>query len=203
MRSNWRSVGRVGIVLGLAACTPFAESLGTVQVMPSATSSSPPTSSVTPSAASALAPPGGPDLTPLPLPTVSGDSARLTLASIVESQSSFLTGGAMMNLLPAMPPVLVDVEYSSELRPVAPETKGFLWQFGDSFGQIGFADGFQQELLVREGDQEFWMPVQEPLPSSLEDLAAGQTLTVGVRLLGSLQTDQGLRVIFIVVDVQD
>jgi hypothetical protein len=123
---------------------------------------------------------------------------------MIQRQLSFLTAGATMNLIPSMPPTPVTVQFSSELRPVAPETKGFLWQFGDSFGQEGFADGFAQELLVREGDLEFWMPVQEPLPASLtEKQVAGQPLTVDVRLLGSIQTDQGLRVIFIVVDVAE
>jgi hypothetical protein len=37
-----------------------------------------------------------------------------------------------------MPSVPIYVEYTAELRLMPPETKGFLWQFGWSFGEPDF-----------------------------------------------------------------
>lgn len=111
---------------------------------------------------------------------------------------------ADMNLLPAIQPAPVALEYTSELRALAPETMGFLWQFGVSFDEEEFATQFRQELLLREGDLEFWMPIEERVVSYMaEELEAGELVTVYVRLLGSLRTDVGHRVIFIITDVQE
>ena len=198
----------VGIGVILAACGQGAASIPTVAPPPHTTSplptpSSTPSPSAIPSPPSALAPPGG-VTQPVPIsPTGSEGYSQTSLASIIESYGSSLTSTATMILLEAVQPKPILVEYTSEIRPLAPETEGFLWQFGDSFGQEDFPAEFEYELLIREGSQEYWMPVQEPLLDFLaNELTAGQTATLYVRLLGSLQTEQGYRVIFIITDFQ-
>ncbi len=198
----------VGISVILAACGQGATPLPTVAPPPHTTTplptpSSTPSTSVTPSPPSALAPPGG-VTQPVPIsPTGSEGYSQPSLASIIESYRSSLTSTATMILLEAVQPEPIPIEYTSQTRPLAPETKGFLWQFGESFGQESFPAKFEYELLLREGNQEYWMPVQEPLLDFLaNELAAGQTATIYVRLLGSLQTEQGDRMIFIITDIK-
>ncbi len=109
-----------------------------------------------------------------------------------------------MILLEAVQPEPIPIGYTPQTRPLAPETKGFLWQFGESFGQEGFSARFEYEFLIREGDEEYWMPVQEPHHDFLANkLTAGQTATIYVRLLGSLQTEEGDRMIFIITDIKE
>lgn len=107
-----------------------------------------------------------------------------------------------MNILPAAPTTIVRTEYTSVLRPLDPETKGFLWQYGVSTGQEGFRSEFQDELLIREDGQDYWVPVPAAdVQPSLLSLAQGQQLALRVRLLGSLETEEGLRIIFVVTDL--
>jgi len=123
------------------------------------------------------------------------------LASILEGNRSILESGATMVIIPTAPPVPLSIEYTADLRPLASETKGFLWQFGVSSGEEDFSAQFEQELLVREADQGYWMPLQTPDDPPFRDLAPGHRATAYVRLLGSLQTEHGLRVIFIVTEI--
>jgi hypothetical protein len=112
--------------------------------------------------------------------------------------------GATMNFVAPAPAVPVPVEYTSDLRSVASDTRGFLWQYGVSFGQEESSSHFSQELLVREGDHEFWIPVEESLiPSMTDHLAPGHSVTVYVRLLGSLETEADCRVIFVITDFEE
>jgi hypothetical protein len=108
-----------------------------------------------------------------------------------------------MNIIPAPPSATVSIGYTAQMRSLAPETKGFLWQYGVSSGQDDFASEFNEELLVQEGEQSYWVPLQEPrVPGLLLNLIPGQQVLVTVSLLGSLQTEQGLRVIPVITDVQ-
>ncbi len=209
MRAGRLFRGLTGMGVVLAACTQAPEAIATVSPPPQSSRtallrSSLPEASGTPSPPSALAPPGGPVQTPHASPTRSGENSQPSLASIIETERAALMADADMNLLPAIQLVPVPLEYTSELRALAPETRGFLWQFGVSFDEEEFATQFRQELLLREGNLEFWMPIQESVVSYMaEELEAGQLVTVYVRLLGSLRTDVGHRVIFIITDVQE
>jgi len=201
--------GLTGMGVVLAACTQAPEAIATVSPPPRSSGtalllSALPEPSSTLSPPSALAPPGGPVQTLHASPTRSGENSQPSLASIIETERAALMADADMNLLPAIQPAPVALEYTSELRALAPETMGFLWQFGVSFDEQEFATQFRQELLLREGDLEFWMPIEERVVSYMaEELEAGELVIVYVRLLGSLRTDVGHRVIFIITDVQE
>jgi hypothetical protein len=84
------------------------------------------------------------------------------LTALADSYRHDLEGGATMNILPAAPPATVSIAYTDVRRPVAPETKGFLWQFEASSGEADFASRFNEELLFQEGDVSYWVPLQEP-----------------------------------------
>jgi hypothetical protein len=129
----------------------------------------------------------------------SGDGR--TLESIIDGQRAFLTSGATMNLLPSMPSVAVELVFAGELRPCDPETRGFLWQFGESFGQEDMRERFVQELHMLEGLQDYWMPVNPSVDT--DGLEPGQSVTVVVQLLGSLDTEHGYRMIFAVLEIED
>jgi len=209
VRAAWLFRGLTGMGVVLAACTQAPEAIATVSPPPRSSGtallrSALPAPSGTPSPPSALAPPGGPVQTLHASPTRSGENSQPSLASIIETERAALMADADMNLLPAIQPAPVALEYTSELRALAPETMGFLWQFGVSFDEQEFATQFRQELLLREGDLEFWMPIEERVVSYMaEELEAGELVAVYVRLLGSLRTDVGHRVIFIITDVQE
>jgi hypothetical protein len=98
--------------------------------------------------------------------------------------------------------VPVYVEYTAELRPLAGETKGFLWQFGDSFGVPDLPSRFEEELLVRQDGQVYWMPVEVSILTAIStDLEVGEWGRMNVRLLGSLQVDPGYRAISVITGI--
>ena len=158
--------------------------------------STPPTYTRTP--LPALAPPTGPTRhSSVPSGTETGP-----LASLIEAHRTILEAGATMNILPSVPPESVSIAYTSVLRPLDSETRGFLWQYGVSSGDDDFSSQFTQELLIHEGRRDFWAPFRESnVTPLLGHLVALQVVTAEVRLLGSLQTEEGLRVVFAITDI--
>lgn len=87
-------------------------------------------------------------------------------------------------------PSRVRVIYSGEFREISPERKFALQQWFQVFVP-DIADQliplFQHEVLVREGYDEYWMPVQEPLIPYMEiELAAEGKATMFVVWMGAI-----------------
>ncbi|HET7011569.1 MAG TPA: hypothetical protein VFI11_12410 [Anaerolineales bacterium] len=203
-----RWIALLVVALLSAACGKGSEATVTrapqQPITASPTPSLPPASPTPTPPLSALAPPGVTLETLQAPPTRSRTAGEPSLASIIEADRSFLEAGATMNLLPAARTIPVVEEFTAELRATDPETRSFLSQFEASFGPEGFEARFPQEVLVREGDLELWLPIHEGLvPSVTGGLVRGQSVTLYVRLLGSLQTEPGYMIVLVITDIRE
>lgn len=138
--------------------------------------------------------------TPHPAPENFSEYPRASLASIIAPYWEDITQQTEY-ILWDMEPVAATVQYSGIFRPLGASREALLWAFRTSMNQEQYAALFKHELLVREGETEFWIPVQEPLiPYFKDELAEGQLITVYVRLLGAVQVNQNLDFVFLLND---
>lgn len=95
-------------------------------------------------------------------------------------------------------PVAATVQYSGLFRPLEPSREAILWALGKSFNQEEFTALFEHELLVREGEVEYWIPVQEPLIPYLEDeVEVGHFMSAYVRLAGAVPDGDNIEFVFL------
>lgn len=97
--------------------------------------------------------------------------------------------------------VSATVQYSGFFRPLSPSREVLFWFLASSTNSEetkAYVAFFKQELLVREGEIEFWVPVQEPLIPYMEDeLEVGQLMTIYIRLLGAVPSDQSMEFVYL------
>jgi hypothetical protein len=143
----------------------------------------------------------GPTQTPFPPPESFQGFQSGSLASVIAKYPEYSTSRTDYAILGLVDAVAATVQYSSQFRPLAPSREVLFSFFTASTNseQIKtYAALFKQELLVREGETEFWVPIQEPLIPYMEDeLEVGQLMTIYVRLLGTVQVDQNMEFVFL------
>jgi hypothetical protein len=87
------------------------------------------------------------------------------------------------------------------LRPLNTERMMLIWQLSSFYGDDRLLDVYQQELLVREGEREYWMPIQDILIPFLEkELIIGQQITIYARMPAILFSGTGPEFIFLMND---
>ena len=118
-----------------------------------------------------------------------------------DNNSSTLNHLGTYNVLPVWEPFATTVEYSGMLRPLNTERTMLIWQLSSFYGDDRLLDVYQQELLVREGEREYWMPIQDILIPFLEkELIIGQQITIFARMPAILFSGTGPEFIFLIND---
>lgn len=85
----------------------------------------------------------------------------------------------------------VRVIYAGETRAIEPSVKDLIVKWGKSLQMApSIVELFKHVILVREGRDEFWLPIQEPLlPSVAEELTSGSAVDLYIFRIGSTKTD--------------
>lgn len=82
-------------------------------------------------------------------------------------------------------PVRTRASYEGEFRRLPEDSRRLIAVWGDSMGVTGMLEVFQREVRVRQGDREYWLPVQEALATAMEaELRAGELIEVFVIYIG-------------------
>ncbi len=86
---------------------------------------------------------------------------------------------------------LVHAVFAGGKRPVPAERRSFLDRWARSMGaRPGVASLYAEEILLREGTRELWLPVQAPVLSRIEkELRPGDAADLGVLWAGVRQGD--------------
>src|SRR2546427_2637014 len=86
---------------------------------------------------------------------------------------------------------VIRLSYTGKSRTLSPERKKFieLWA-GSYFSQTpGYADHYESEFLFKEGNDEYWLPVQKQVASYFpKELKKGDTVDVYLIRPGGLST---------------
>jgi hypothetical protein len=100
-------------------------------------------------------------------------------------------------------PSRAKVVFLGKQRSVPKERSSFLDQYFKSVKQPEFRKLFKSEVLVKEGDQEHWLPVQtELLPAILEEVKPEAEFEVFVTWLGAVRVSGKLEWIFTINEFQ-
>jgi hypothetical protein len=114
------------------------------------------------------------------------DASRYTpksLATLIRELPRTATGIAVSPDIP----IRAEVVYTGEFRPLAADSARLLDAWGGSMGVTGLRDVFRQEVMVREGTVEYWLPVQDTLMPVLQrELTAGATIEVLAIYIGQV-----------------
>jgi hypothetical protein len=62
---------------------------------------------------------------------------------------------------------VVRVVFTGTKRQLSPDVKSFLTRWGVAFSHNDVVPLFKQEILVREQDKDYWLPIQESLVQPL------------------------------------
>jgi hypothetical protein len=185
-----------------STATSTAMPTATATLTPDPTDTPTPTETATPTATATRKPTSTPRPSRTPTPAASGSSsweryAPRTLAEIVEETASFLDAGSSdqtamyLEVDPQYQfPSQVSVIYTGEFRDTSLQRLGLIGIWAGSTG-VGTAEGlmdiFAQEMLVTEGESEYWLPVQTQLIPYMEDeLTAGDEVTLFILWLGAI-----------------
>ena len=82
-------------------------------------------------------------------------------------------------------PVRSRMAFGREFRHVSEDSQRLIGAWGDSMGVTGTLEVFRREVRVRQGDREYWLPVQEALATAMEaELRAREVIEVFVIYIG-------------------
>jgi len=82
-------------------------------------------------------------------------------------------------------PVRSRLAFVREFRHLSEDSRRLIGAWGDSMGVTGTLEVFRREVRVRQGDREYWLPVQEALATAMEaELRAGEVIEVFVIYIG-------------------
>jgi hypothetical protein len=108
---------------------------------------------------------------------------RKSLAALIRELPRTTTGIAVSPDIP----IRAEVIYTGDFRPLASDSARLLDAWGGSMGVPGLRDVFRQEVMVREGTVEYWLPVQDRLvPVLRRELTAGAMIEVLVIYIGQV-----------------
>lgn len=86
------------------------------------------------------------------------------LADMVRSQPT----AAGVSVSPDVP-IRATVVYSGEFQSLPDDSRRLIAAWGDSMNTPGLLEVFRQEVSVREGRSEYWIPIQQPLVAQMKD----------------------------------
>ena len=97
-------------------------------------------------------------------------------------------------------PTKTRVTFRGGLRAIPSARKLFIAAYlGKVRGRPEWVDLFQQEIRCREGDRDFWLPIQEPVLVYFRDeVVAGATVDLYATWLGAHRLGDGLDWVFVV-----
>ncbi len=188
-----------------AVSTSTPTPTSTQTATPTSTPTEEPTVTASATASPTMTPTPRPSATPKPTtppePTSTWDRYQVrTLQNLRELTDPLL---ALLDEAPAQYPSIylefseeyqypsrVQVLYTGQFREIAPERQFAIARWAEAF-LPNLADKyiplFQHEVLVREGSDEYWMPVQEPLIPYMEnELLVDGKATMFVVWIGAL-----------------
>ena len=85
----------------------------------------------------------------------------------------------------------VSVVYTDRRRDIKPAVKTLIEKWGKALARdTSFISLFKHEILVREAAKEYWLPIQEPLLSSVSaELKAGSKVDLFIGRVGSTKEE--------------
>jgi hypothetical protein len=102
-------------------------------------------------------------------------------------------------------PTVVRVTYTGESRSIGVERKEFikLWAGSNSAFQPGYADLFENEYLFKEGNDEYWLPVQKKVAAYFAaELKASDLVDIYLIRPGALRVKDKTDWVFLVEEFQ-
>lgn len=79
------------------------------------------------------------------------------------------------------------VTYLAEFRDLPNDSARLITQWGTAMGVPGMLDVFRREAKLRQGDDTYWLPVQDTLAIGMAgELRAGEEIEVFVILVGRI-----------------
>lgn len=102
-------------------------------------------------------------------------------------------------------PSAVQLTYTSESRPLSAERKKFIETWARSYYRnTGYANLYTAEYLFREGNEDYWLPVQKGVARYFdEELKKGDPVDLYLINPGGLRVDKGKTIwIFLVEQFQ-
>jgi hypothetical protein len=96
-------------------------------------------------------------------------------------------------------PSVVRVTYVGKSRAIVSERKKFIESWVGEYGKDpNYANLFKSEFLFKEGDQEYWLPLQEPVTYFEKNLKKGDAVDLYLIRLGGLKVRDNLDWLFLV-----
>ena len=110
-----------------------------------------------------------------------------TLQAVIDANQARVTAEAPHFLAADPYPTKARLVYDGRLQPIPAERYAFLAEYmGTIKGHADWARTFTTEILCREGEARYWIPIQGPLvPRMGKEVAPGDALDVYVTLVGA------------------
>jgi len=83
----------------------------------------------------------------------------------------------------------INVKFTKKLREISPDTKELINRWGKSLKvDSNFIELYKHEFLVQQGDNNYWIPVQEPLlPYMGNEVKVGGEFEIYIFLIGTVK----------------
>lgn len=96
------------------------------------------------------------------------------------------------------------VTFTGKSRPIIKERKTFISIWAGMLGQPkDYADLYQREYLYKEGDDEYWLPTQEPITKYFDkELKEGDEITLYLIRIGAHRSKKNIDCILLVEEYQ-
>lgn len=98
----------------------------------------------------------------------------------------------------------IKVTFTGKSRPITDEHRTFISIWAGMLGQPeDYADLYEREFLYKEGDDEYWLPTQEPITKYFDkELKAGEEMTIYIIRIGAHRSKEIVDCVLLVEEFQ-
>ena len=123
-----------------------------------------------------------------------------TLRSVIEANQARLTAQTTQIFATDSFPTKARVVYDGQLRPIPAARLAFLTEYlGTVKGRPEWARTYTTEILCREGEAKYWLPLQGPLvPRIGKEIAPGDPLDIYATFVGARKNGSDVDWVFTV-----
>lgn len=92
------------------------------------------------------------------------------------------------------------VTFTGESRPIIKSRRAFISFWAGTFKQpADYSDRYQHEYLYKEGDEEYWLPTQEPVTKYFDrELKPGDKMTLYIITIGAYRAEKAIDCVILV-----
>jgi len=97
-----------------------------------------------------------------------------------------------------------EVTFTGKSRPISGPNRGFLSDWVGFFGRPKeYAAAYEREFLYKEGDDEYWLPTQEPVTKYFDkELKPGDKMTIYLISIGAHGVGKDINCVLLVEEYQ-